>query len=31
LDGTMREVIGNDTHYIPVLSHLFLTEWLFIW
>ena len=26
LDGTMREVIGNDTHYIPVLSYLFSTE-----
>ena len=26
IDGTMREVIGNDTHYIPVLSHLFSTN-----
>lgn len=26
IDGTMREVIGHDTHYIPVLSHLFSSD-----
>ncbi len=26
MDDTMREVIGNDTHYIPVLSYLFSSE-----
>ncbi|MBP5725407.1 MAG: hypothetical protein J6X18_17745 [Bacteroidales bacterium] len=23
IDSTIRSIIGNDTHYIPVLSHLF--------